>query len=81
MRWIKDDAEEPSIHTQPAAVAAAAPVNPAAPATLTNPAQIVEEQGQVSPLYVGRVIGKGGEMIRDLQARSGCRDQHSLLSV
>jgi far upstream element-binding protein len=24
-------------------------------------------------LYVGRVIGKGGEMIRDLQARSGCR--------
>jgi predicted RNA-binding protein YlqC (UPF0109 family) len=35
--------------------------------------QIVEEQGEVSALYVGRVIGKGGEMIRDLQARSSCR--------
>ena len=56
-----------------AAVAAAAPVDPSAAATLTNPAQIVEERGEVSSLYVGRVIGKGGEMIRDLQARSGCR--------
>eukprot|EP00588_Corethron_pennatum_P010784 CAMPEP_0194280044 /NCGR_PEP_ID=MMETSP0169-20130528/15382_1 /TAXON_ID=218684 /ORGANISM="Corethron pennatum, Strain L29A3" /LENGTH=391 /DNA_ID=CAMNT_0039024615 /DNA_START=116 /DNA_END=1288 /DNA_ORIENTATION=+ len=27
----------------------------------------------LSPSYVGRVIGKGGEMIRDLQARAGCR--------
>ena len=35
--------------------------------------QVVEERGEVSPLYVGRVIGKGGEMIRDLQARAGCR--------
>lgn len=34
---------------------------------------VVEEKGDVSRLYVGRVIGKGGEMIRDLQARSGCR--------
>lgn len=34
---------------------------------------IVEERGEVSALYVGRVIGKGGEMIRDLQARSACR--------
>eukprot|EP00571_Detonula_confervacea_P016774 CAMPEP_0172298140 /NCGR_PEP_ID=MMETSP1058-20130122/920_1 /TAXON_ID=83371 /ORGANISM="Detonula confervacea, Strain CCMP 353" /LENGTH=599 /DNA_ID=CAMNT_0013007383 /DNA_START=32 /DNA_END=1831 /DNA_ORIENTATION=+ len=33
----------------------------------------IEEKGQVSSLYVGRVIGKGGEMIRDLQARSGCK--------
>ena len=33
----------------------------------------IEEKAEVSALYVGRVIGKGGEMIRDLQARSGCR--------
>ena len=35
--------------------------------------QVVEERGEISALYVGRVIGKGGEMIRDLQARSACR--------
>mmetsp|Transcript_13492 Transcript_13492/g.25813 ORF Transcript_13492/g.25813 Transcript_13492/m.25813 type:complete len:547 (+) Transcript_13492:127-1767(+) len=35
-------------------------------------APLIEEKGELSPLYVGRVIGKGGEMIRDLQARSGC---------
>eukprot|EP00537_Pseudo-nitzschia_pungens_P008149 CAMPEP_0172360358 /NCGR_PEP_ID=MMETSP1060-20121228/4396_1 /TAXON_ID=37318 /ORGANISM="Pseudo-nitzschia pungens, Strain cf. cingulata" /LENGTH=573 /DNA_ID=CAMNT_0013082329 /DNA_START=146 /DNA_END=1867 /DNA_ORIENTATION=- len=34
---------------------------------------VTEEKGEVSAVYVGRVIGKGGEMIRDLQARSGCR--------
>lgn len=39
----------------------------------SNPDAIVEERGTVSALYVGRVIGKGGEMIRDLQARSSCR--------
>jgi far upstream element-binding protein len=33
----------------------------------------IVERGQVPALYVGRVIGKGGEMIRDLQARSGAR--------
>jgi rRNA processing protein Krr1/Pno1 len=33
----------------------------------------IEERGAVSATFVGRVIGKGGEMIRDLQARSGCR--------
>jgi rRNA processing protein Krr1/Pno1 len=49
------------------------PVNPNVAASLSNPASIVEERGEVSALYVGRVIGKGGEMIRDLQARSGCR--------
>lgn len=38
-----------------------------------DPEAVVEEKGEVSALYVGRVIGKGGEMIRDLQARSGCR--------
>ena len=32
----------------------------------------IEERDELSPLYVGRIIGKGGEMIRDLQARSGC---------
>lgn len=48
----------------------------AAPVAAT-PASVVEssivEKGEVSTLYVGRVIGKGGEMIRDLQARSGCQ--------
>jgi far upstream element-binding protein len=34
---------------------------------------IIVEQGSVTTAYVGRVIGKGGEMIRDLQARSGCQ--------
>lgn len=62
------------------------PGTPAAPAT-ANPytatalppvaaaaePQMVEEKGEVSSMYVGRVIGKGGEMIRDLQARSGAR--------
>ena len=33
----------------------------------------IEEKDELSSLYVGRIIGKGGEMIRDLQARSGCR--------
>lgn len=49
------------------------PVDPYVAATVMNPESIVEERGEVSALYVGRVIGKGGEMIRDLQARSGCR--------
>jgi len=38
-----------------------------------NPEAILEEKAEVSAVYVGRVIGKGGEMIRDLQARSACR--------
>jgi far upstream element-binding protein len=33
----------------------------------------VEERAELHKDLVGRVIGKGGEMIRDLQARSGCR--------
>mmetsp|Transcript_1671 Transcript_1671/g.3570 ORF Transcript_1671/g.3570 Transcript_1671/m.3570 type:complete len:688 (+) Transcript_1671:717-2780(+) len=33
----------------------------------------IEEKDELPSLYVGRIIGKGGEMIRDLQARSGCR--------
>ena len=33
----------------------------------------VEERANIHKDLVGRVIGKGGEMIRDLQARSGCR--------
>lgn len=39
----------------------------------TGTARWMEERDEVSRLYVGRIIGKGGEMIRDLQARSGCR--------
>jgi rRNA processing protein Krr1/Pno1 len=49
------------------------PMDPNVAATITNPEQPIEERGEVSALYVGRVIGKGGEMIRDLQARSGAR--------
>lgn len=41
--------------------------------TVANPNALIEEKGEVSTHFVGRVIGKGGEMIRDLQARSGCR--------
>ena len=48
-------------------------VDPNVAATIRHPEQIVEETGVVSASYVGRVIGKGGEMIRDLQARSGAR--------
>mmetsp|Transcript_401 Transcript_401/g.656 ORF Transcript_401/g.656 Transcript_401/m.656 type:complete len:634 (-) Transcript_401:1443-3344(-) len=50
-----------------------APDNPYAANGVPNPEAMVEEKGEVSALYVGRVIGKGGEMIRDLQARSACR--------
>lgn len=67
-----------------APVAALSPQPVAAPAVVAyTPAPVVdaiiEEKGEVSALYVGRVIGKGGEMIRDLQARSAARidvDQH-----
>lgn len=45
-----------------------------APVAATPDAEaVLEEKGEVSAVYVGRVIGKGGEMIRDLQARSACR--------
>ena len=64
-------APAPSVGTIPGGLPP--PVDPNAAATVVNPESIVEERGEVSPLYVGRVIGKGGEMIRDLQARSGCR--------
>ena len=57
----------PGAVAQPSS-AASALANPNA-----DPEAMVEEKGEVSALYVGRVIGKGGEMIRDLQARSGCR--------
>ena len=59
----------------PTAGSVAAPITAAAaPATSAPPAEAeLEERVSISPLYVGRVIGKGGEMVRDLQARSGCR--------
>jgi len=41
----------------------------------------VEEKGEISVDIAGRVIGKGGEIIRDLQARSGAQidvDQSTL---
>ena len=56
--------------TIPQAEASSSTTTAAAASTTST---MVEEKGEVSPLYVGRVIGKGGEMIRDLEARSGCR--------
>ena len=43
------------------------PVDPTEPATFTNPDSVVEERAELDKELVGRVIGKGGEMIRDLQ--------------
>jgi far upstream element-binding protein len=74
----------PTQQSYPPAVVNQAPVPTPAPAGVPVPTQqsyplagadtqVVEERGEVSALYVGRVIGKGGEMIRDLQARSACR--------
>jgi far upstream element-binding protein len=66
----------------PTATTAATAIAPAAATDRRGPAvdgddgdatTAVEERGAVSASFVGRVIGKGGEMIRDLQARSGCR--------
>lgn len=63
-------ATEPSPTTQPAPEFV--DTKPPA-ATTVDPNQPVEERGEVPAVYVGRVIGKGGEMIRDMQARSGAR--------
>eukprot|EP00560_Eucampia_antarctica_P006354 CAMPEP_0197825466 /NCGR_PEP_ID=MMETSP1437-20131217/2536_1 /TAXON_ID=49252 ORGANISM="Eucampia antarctica, Strain CCMP1452" /NCGR_SAMPLE_ID=MMETSP1437 /ASSEMBLY_ACC=CAM_ASM_001096 /LENGTH=739 /DNA_ID=CAMNT_0043425469 /DNA_START=23 /DNA_END=2242 /DNA_ORIENTATION=+ len=50
-----------------------APIAQAGTQNLEEVVGMVEEKDTVPTMYVGRVIGKGGEMIRDLQARSGCR--------
>lgn len=84
---VPTPAPTPAPAPQPAAAYAAAPAPAAAvaaPAGLPVPSQqsyalpavdnqVIEDRGEISALYVGRVIGKGGEMIRDLQARSACR--------
>lgn len=49
------------------------PVRTSVTSSVTAAEATIEEKGEVSSLYVGRVIGRGGEMIRDLQARSGCK--------
>lgn len=67
------EALTPAATQSPAPDPSTQAVDPSVQATIVNPEQIIEEKGEVSPLYVGRVIGKGGEMIRDLQARSGAR--------
>lgn len=75
-------ASAPHVFTAPASQTSAAHVAPASTPQvfvtnslvgISDPNLLIEEKGEVSPLYVGRVIGKGGEMIRDLQARSGAR--------
>jgi far upstream element-binding protein len=38
---------------------------------VNDPNKVIEEKGEISAEIAGRVIGKGGEVIRDLQARSG----------
>jgi far upstream element-binding protein len=49
-------------------------MDPAVQPTLVSPAApAVEETEQVSSQLIGKVIGKGGESIRDLMARSGAR--------
>jgi len=49
------------------------PLNPVFQTVNIDQNVMLEEKSEVSTQFVGRVIGKGGEMIRDLQARSGCR--------
>lgn len=49
-----------------------APVDPTQAATITNPDSVVEERAELDKDLVGRVIGKGGEMIRDLQVSVLC---------
>eukprot|EP01083_Nonionella_stella_P200574 734385_1 len=58
----------PDKNTTAATTTTASEFSPAATPNIIE----IEERDELSPLYVGRIIGKGGEMIRDLQARSGC---------
>jgi far upstream element-binding protein len=41
--------------------------------TASSTAIIITEKENIPVQYVGRIIGKGGEQIRDLQARSACK--------
>jgi len=69
-------ATEASAKTLPSGLPPGLPTSgghPAPVSTTPIPEATLEEKGEVSAVYVGRVIGKGGEMIRDLQARSACR--------
>ena len=43
------------------------------PAPQAAPEGIIIEKAELEPNNVGKVIGKGGEQIRDIQARSGCQ--------
>ncbi|KAL3765235.1 hypothetical protein ACHAW5_010854 [Stephanodiscus triporus] len=63
----------PVVAASSASSSASASANGGGGGEATADAPPLEERGAVSASYVGRVIGKGGEMIRDLQARSGCR--------
>lgn len=65
-----------AITTDPTSITVNESTTAVMPNTTTNyidPDEMIEENGSLLPEYVGRVIGKGGEMIRDLQARSGCK--------
>lgn len=69
-------AEDTANANQPAASPSKSTVTPqpqAPPTTTSASNAIITEKGEVAMHYVGRVIGKGGEQIRDLQARSGCK--------
>mmetsp|Transcript_3041 Transcript_3041/g.8254 ORF Transcript_3041/g.8254 Transcript_3041/m.8254 type:complete len:588 (+) Transcript_3041:99-1862(+) len=81
---VENANDNPAVDVAKNAPAIALPsgLPPGLPTTGGEPAPVVaspdvdaqlEEKGEVSAVYVGRVIGKGGEMIRDLQARSTCR--------
>lgn len=67
----EDPEEEGKVSGLPPGVPSGWPSNalidPAEAATVTNPNSVVEERAELDKELVGRVIGKGGEMIRDLQ--------------
>ncbi|KAL7547578.1 hypothetical protein ACHAWF_012326 [Thalassiosira exigua] len=59
----------------PAAAPAGVPSGSARPASSpssSDPNAVLEERSTIPSAHVGRVIGKGGETVRDLEARSGC---------
>ncbi|KAL9179157.1 hypothetical protein ACHAXT_008447 [Thalassiosira profunda] len=39
----------------------------------SSTASTIESTAHLSPLHVGRIIGRGGEVVRDVQSRSGAR--------
>jgi len=77
---LQQDAIEPSATNQALANSAAPGYTPAPVAALIHghtaaPSEILEEQIGVPNGVVGFIIGRGGENITSMQARSGCKVQ------